>query len=110
MELSEKQQENAQVCENNWIRRIAGVKRADKRRRDELRVEVGGKENVKTKLVKGRLKWAGHDERMGDEKLAGSPCRKWRGKGGEEDRECDGRTVLREIWKEWEENVNSSNR
>ena len=26
------------------------------------------------------------------------------GKGGEEDRECDGRTALREIWKEWEEN------
>ena len=30
--------------------------------------------------------------------------RKWRGKGGEEDQECDGRTGLREIWKEWEEN------
>ena len=30
--------------------------------------------------------------------------RKWRGKGGEEDRECDGRTGFREIWKEWEEN------
>ena len=25
-------------------------------------------------------------------------------KGGEEDRECDGRTALREILKEWEEN------
>ena len=25
-------------------------------------------------------------------------------KGGEEDREYDGRTVLREIWKEWKEN------
>ena len=30
--------------------------------------------------------------------------RKWRGKGGEEDREGDGRTALREIWEEWEEN------
>ena len=30
--------------------------------------------------------------------------RKWKGKGGEEDRECDGRTALREIWKEREEN------
>ena len=29
---------------------------------------------------------------------------KWlREKGGVEDQECDGRTVLREIWKEWEE-------
>ena len=30
--------------------------------------------------------------------------RKWREKGGTDDRECDGRTVLREIWKEWEKN------
>ena len=28
----------------------------------------------------------------------------WRQKGGKEDRECDGRTAIREIWKEWEEN------
>ena len=26
------------------------------------------------------------------------------GKGGEEDREYDGRSALREVWKEWEEN------
>ena len=26
------------------------------------------------------------------------------GEGGEEDRECDERTPLREIWREWEEN------
>ena len=29
---------------------------------------------------------------------------KWRDKGGEEGQECDERTALREIWKEWEEN------
>jgi len=28
---------------------------------------------------------------------------KWRGKGSEEGRECDGRTVLREIYKKWVE-------
>ena len=27
--------------------------------------------------------------------------RKWRGEGGKEDRECDGRTGLRGVWKEW---------
>ena len=27
---------------------------------------------------------------------------KWRGKGGEEDRECDGRTALRGIWEVWD--------
>ena len=34
-----------------------GVKRADKRRLDELRVEVGVKESVTKKLVRNRLKW-----------------------------------------------------
>ena len=44
-------------------------------------------------------------ERMGDETLAKrSDAQKVEGKGGKEDRECDGRTALREIWKEWEEN------
>ena len=31
-------------------------------------------------------------------------------KGSEEDREFDGRTVLREIWKEWGEMENNSKR
>ena len=30
-------------------------------------------------------------------------AQKVEGKGDEEDRECDGRTALREFWKEWEE-------
>ena len=49
---------------NNWIRRILGVKRADKRRMEELRVEVGMKERFKKKLVRNNLKWANHMERM----------------------------------------------
>ena len=31
-------------------------------------------------------------------------CPESGGKEGEEDRECDGRTALRDGWKEWEEN------
>ena len=69
MALTEKQQK-VQICKNNLIRRIVGVKRADKRRMYELRVEVGVKESFKKKLVRSRLTWAGHVERMGDEKLA----------------------------------------
>ena len=38
MTLTEKQQEKVQVCENNLVRRIDGVKREDKRI-DELEVE-----------------------------------------------------------------------
>ena len=59
----------------------------DRGRRDELRVEVGVKESYEMK------NW----------QLEHMP-RKWREGGGEEDRECDGRTAVREIWEEWEEN------
>ena len=47
-----------------------GVKTADKRRMDELRVDVGVKESYKEKLMRSRLKWARHVESMGDEELA----------------------------------------
>ena len=67
MTLTDKQQK-VRICGNTLVRRIVGVKRADKRRMDELTVEVGVKENVNTKLVRSRwLPWAGHLERMGDE-------------------------------------------
>ena len=83
MALREKQQEKVQVGNNNWIRRIVGVKRADKRRMDKLRVEVGWKEWEMKNWQREQM------------------LRKWRGNGGEEDRNCDGRTALRRIWKEW---------
>ena len=47
-----------------------GVKRADKRRKDKLRVEVGVKERLKKKSVRSSLIWASHVEIMGGEKLA----------------------------------------
>ena len=39
--MTELQQQRLQVCENNWVRKIAGVKRADRRRMVELREETG---------------------------------------------------------------------
>ena len=47
-----------------------GAKRADKRRMDELRVEVGRNESFKKTLVRNGLTWAGHLERMGEKKTA----------------------------------------
>ena len=41
----------------------------EKRRAKELREEVGVKESFRRKLVKRRLKWAGHVERMVGESL-----------------------------------------
>ena len=71
-----------QVAKNTWIRRIVVVKRTDKRRIDELRVEVGVRGILKKKLVNSRFKWAGHIERMRDGKLDEIECPeiggKWR--------------------------------
>ena len=39
--LSELHQHKLQVCENNWIRRLAGVRRVERRRMKDLREEVG---------------------------------------------------------------------
>ena len=39
--LPELQQQRLQVCENNWVRKIARVTRADRRRMVELREETG---------------------------------------------------------------------
>ena len=75
------------------------MKREDQNRMGELRVEVGVKERFKKKLVRSRLKWVGHAERMIDEKLAKSAesgrKRKWREKGGDENGECDRKIALR---------------
>ena len=67
--LSELHQHKLQVCENNWIRRIAGVRRVERRRMKDLREEVGTKACIVGKIVKSRVKWAGHMIRMKDEKL-----------------------------------------
>ena len=45
MVVMETQQEKVQVCTNNWVRWIVGVKRIDKRRMEELREEVGVRES-----------------------------------------------------------------
>ena len=42
------------------MRRIAGEKRIDKRRMEELMEEVGVRESLMRKLVRSQLKWAGH--------------------------------------------------
>ena len=67
--VSEKHQHRLQVCENNCVRRSAGVKRVDRRRMDELREEVGIQMCLMGRLVKSRMKWAGHVERMKEDRL-----------------------------------------
>ena len=67
--LTELQQHRLQVCENNWVRKIARVTRADRRSMVELREETGVQWSLTERLVRSRLQWAGHVERMADERL-----------------------------------------
>ncbi len=57
------------MCENNWVRKIARVTRADKRRMVELMEETGVQRSLTERLVRSRLQWAGHVERMADDRL-----------------------------------------
>jgi len=57
-----------------WAKGIVGVKRADRRKMEALRVEDGVKESYKIELVSSRLKWASRVERMRIGNLAESRC------------------------------------
>ena len=67
--LKEEQLKRLEVCENNWIRRIAGVKLVDKRRVCDLRKELDLKSSVRQRVKRSRLKWAGHVARMEEKRL-----------------------------------------
>ena len=67
--LTELQQQRLQVCKNNWVRKIARVARTDRRRMVELREETGVQRSLTERLVRSRLQWAGHVERMADDRL-----------------------------------------
>ena len=61
-------QQKLQVCEN-WVR-IVRVKRVDRSRMGELREGIGVQMSLTGRLVKCRMRWAGHLVRMGKERMA----------------------------------------
>ena len=65
--LTEVQQQRLQMCENNWVRKIARVEGADRRRMVESREETGVQTSLTESLARSRLQWAGHIERMADD-------------------------------------------
>ena len=71
--------------------------RGSKRRMDELRVEVGVKECFKKKLVRCRLKWTKHVERMGGELAKRPDAHPESGRKRRQGREYDGRNGLRDL-------------
>ena len=105
--VSEKHRHRLHVCENNWVRRIAGVKKVDRRRMDELREDVGIQKCLMERLVKSEMKWAGHVERMKEDRLprmayvhqesgkrkSGRPRMRWR--------DCIERDMKRRSWRTW---------
>ena len=88
--LNELQQNRLPVCENNWVRKIARVTTADRRRMVELREETGVQRSLIERLVRSRLQWAGQVERMADERLP-----KRAAELGEHGRRRRGRPILR---------------
>ena len=68
--LIERQQQRLQICENNWVRRIAEVKRVDIRRMEELREDIGVHMNLMGRLMKSRRKWAEYSVLMEKERMA----------------------------------------
>ena len=67
--MTEIQQQRLQVCEDNWVRKIAGVKRADRRRMVELREDIGVQRSLTERLPRSRLLWAGHVGSMADDRV-----------------------------------------
>ena len=55
LDLSELHQHKLQVCDNNWMRKIARVRRGKRRRMKDQREEVGTKACIVGKIVKGAL-------------------------------------------------------
>ena len=53
--LAELQQQRLQVCENNWVRQIASVTRADRRTIVELREDTGVHRSLTGRMVINRL-------------------------------------------------------
>ena len=95
--------EKHSACLRKQLDKKNRVKRADKRRIDELRVEIGMKERFKKKLSRSIFAMVRpYAERMGDGTLAKSADaqRVGGGEGGEEEQNCDGTTALIESWKE----------
>ena len=59
----------ASVRNHNWVRTTARVTRADRRRMVELREETGLQRSLTEILVRSRLQWVGHVERMVNDTL-----------------------------------------
>ena len=95
MALTQKQQEKVHICNNTKHLYKKNRESAKKRRSDLIRRTVNGgrSEGNGKKLVGSWLQLAGHVDVMDYEQLMPT-------KGGEQDRQCNGRNVLRYMLEE----------
>ena len=61
--LTELHQQRLQVCESNWVRKTARVTRGSQEKNGGVK---GVQRSLAERLVRSRLQWAGHVERMTD--------------------------------------------
>ncbi len=54
------------MCENNWVRKIARVEKADRRRMVELREETGVQRSLTERLVRRTLRKDGGSQTIGE--------------------------------------------
>ena len=79
LQLSNYNNKYYMCAKNNWVRKIARVTRADRRRMVELRGETGVQRSFTERLVRSIFQWTGHVQRMADDslpKIAGSYVRR----------------------------------
>ena len=102
--LSELHQHKLQVCENNWIRRIAGVRRVERRRMKDLREEVGTKAcmvRMKDEKLPKRSETIKHDgcRKRGRPQLRWEDCVKRDLRKAEEEEKWREKANNRDQWK-----------
>lgn len=67
--LNTQERRRVEAVEMNCLRSISGVRRIDCIRNEEIRRRCGKTVGVSEKIDRGILRWYGHVERMGDERL-----------------------------------------
>ena len=68
--LTDVQQQRLQVCENNWVRKISKSNEGRYAKNGGVKGRDGSAEELYRETGGSRLRWAGHVERMADDRLA----------------------------------------
>ena len=76
--LKVEEREKLDVAEMKCLRSICGVTRMDRVRNEVVRERVGVSEKLSKRVDRKVLKWFGHVERMGNERMTKRVCVCWK--------------------------------